>query len=166
MNRILIVDQATINTAYTVCDVSGDPTWICCSILKISRKNKNAVVRMIELYDKLAEVIDEYNIDTLVVEAVPLSRKSDLNVTTVLVKLLGMMEMLAIRKNIDIEIMNVINWKFLAGIKKAKREQQKQHSIVLAMERWAAFKEIIVNSDDVADCLNMSYAFLKKHKKI
>lgn len=166
MNRVLVIDQATINTAYTIVDVEKSPQWLCCSVLKISRKNKNPVVRMVELYDKISEVIDKYNINTLVVEEVPLSRKTNLNTTVVLLKLLALMEVLAIRKNINIEILNVNNWKFLAKIKKATREHQKQHSIVLAMERWPVFKEIIIDSDDVADCLNMSYAYLKKIKKI
>lgn len=165
MNKILVVDQATINTSYNVIDVSGEvPRWLCCSVIKI-KSTKNTMDRMNELYDKLSEIIDEYDIDTLVLEEVPVSRRTNLNTSIVLLKLLGILELLAVRKGIDYEVINVLYWKNLAGIKTKTRAEQKADSIKLALGRWKAYKEIIANSDDVADALNMGYAFLK-HKKI
>ena len=70
---------------------------------------------------------------------------------------------LAINKNIKIEIMNVNAWKKKAGIVSKTRAEQKKESIQLALSRWKPYREILTNNDDVADSLNMGYAFLKFH---
>ncbi len=165
MKRILVVDQATINTSYNVIEiVDEEPKWICCSVIKI-KSTKNTMDRVNELYSRLAEIIEEYNIDTLVLEEVPVSRRTNLNTTVVLLKLLGILELLGVRMGINVEIMNVAFWKNLAGIRSKNRTDQKADSIKLALGRWKAYQEIIAHSDDVADALNMGYAFLK-YKKI
>ena len=57
-------------------------------------------------------------------------------------------------------MLNVIHWKNVAGITAKGRALQKTESIKIAMKRWKAYQQIIQESDDVADTLNMSYAFL------
>lgn len=166
MKNILVVDQATINTAYNIIEiVNGKPKWICCSAIKI-KSTENVIYRINELYNRLSEIIDEYNIDTLVLEEVPVSRKTNLNVSIVLLKLLGIMELLACRKKIKVEIMNVAFWKNTSGIKSKTRAEQKKESIQLALKRFPAYKTIVFDSDDCSDALNMGYAFLKSKKII
>ncbi len=166
MKRVLVIDQATIKTSYNIIEiVNGKPKWICCSVIKI-KTTDNVIHRINELYDKLSDIIDEYNIDTLVLEEVPVSRKTNLNVSIVLLKLLGIMELLACRKKIKVEIMNVAFWKNTSGIKSRTRAEQKKESIQLALKRFPAYKSIIVDSDDCSDALNMGYAFLKNKKII
>lgn len=166
MKRILVIDQATIKTSYNIIEiVNGKPKWICCSVIKI-KTTDDVIHRINELYDKLSDIIDEYNIDTLVLEEVPVSRKTNLNVSIVLLKLLGIMELLACRKKIKVEIMNVAFWKNTSGIKSRTRAEQKKESIQLALKRFPAYKSIIVDSDDCSDALNMGYAFLKNKKII
>lgn len=165
MERILVVDQATINTAYNIIELKeGKPSWVCCSMIKLD--GKDAIGRMKQLYDFLSNVIDEYGIDTVVFEEVPVSRKTNLNTTVVLLKLLGIMELLACQKQIEVHIMNVNYWKSKAGITSRTRNDQKLESIDLACKRWSTYKSIIAKSDDVADALNMGYAFLKDKKII
>lgn len=165
MNRILVVDQATINTAYNIIELKDNkPSWVCCSMLKLD--GKDAIDRMKQLYEYLEDIIDEYEVDTVVFEEVPVSRKTNLNTTVVLLKLLGIMELLARQKHLDTYIMNVNYWKSKAGIKGRNRAAQKLESIELACKRWLAYKSIIAKSDDVADSLNMGYAFLKDQKII
>lgn len=162
--RILVVDQATINTAYNIIEITEDKKvkWICCSMIKI-RQTEDTMFRINSLYEGLAEIIDEYNIDLMVLEEVPVSRRTNLHTTVVLLKLLGVLELLAVRKNIQVEIMNVNFWKKKAGITTRTRAEQKKQSIQLALGRWKAYRDILVDNDDVADALNMGYAFLK-HK--
>ena len=62
--------------------------------------------------------------------------------------------------------MNVNYWKSKAGITSRTRNDQKLESIDLACKRWSTYKSIIAKSDDVADALNMGYAFLKDKKII
>lgn len=165
MERVLVVDQATINTAYNIIELKDNkPSWICCSMLKLD--GKDAIDRMKQLYEFLSNLIEEYNIDTVVFEEVPVSRKTNLNTTVVLLKLLGIMELLARQKKITTYIMNVNYWKSKAGIKSRTRNSQKLESIELACKRWSAYKSIVAKSDDVADALNMGYAFLKDKKII
>ncbi len=162
--RILVVDQATINTAYNIIEIDDNKKvkWICCSMIKI-KSTEDTIKRIKDLYDGLSDIIDEYNIDKIVLEEVPVSRKTNLHTTVVLLKLLGIMEFLAINKNIKIEIMNVNAWKKKAGIVSRTRAEQKKESIQLALSRWKPYREILTNNDDVADSLNMGYAFLKFH---
>ena len=166
MKRILVIDQATIKTSYNIIEiVNGKPKWVCCSVIKIKTTN-DVIHRINELYDKLSDIIDEYDIDTLVLEEVPVSRKTNLNVSIVLLKLLGIMELLACRKKIKVEIMNIAYWKNTCGIKCRTRAEQKKESIQLALKRFPAYKSIIIDSDDCSDALNMGYAFLKNKKII
>lgn len=165
MKRILVIDQATINTSYNVIEIeNGVPRWLCCSMVKIKSK-KDTMERINELYTKIGDIVEEYDIDTLVLEEVPVQRRGNIRTTVVLIKLLGIMELLAVRMGLQLKVMNVLHWKNLAGIKTKTRADQKAESITLALKRWKAYKEIIARSDDVADALNMGYAFLK-HEKI
>ncbi len=161
MKRILVIDQATIKTAYNIIEIDcGKPKWICCSVIKI-KTTDNVIHRINELYNKLSEIIDEYNIDTLVLEEVPVSRKTNLNVSIVLLKLLGAMELLACRKNINVEIMNVALWKNTSGEVPVSRKTNLNVSIVLlkllgAMELLACRKNINVEIMNVALWKNTS----------
>ena len=161
MRNILVVDQSTNKTAYNIISiVNNKPVWKCCSMVVLDAK-LDSIQRSNELYNFLSEMIDEYNIDTLVLEDVPVSRKTNLNVSVVLLKLLGIMELLAEQKGIKKEIMNVAFWKNKANIKSKTRTEQKKESIQLALSRWQNYATIISKSDDVADALNMGYAFLR-----
>lgn len=157
--RVLVIDQATINTSYNVIEVkNGKPQWLIAS--KISIRKGNSTQRMIEVRNRMQDVIDEYKITHLVVEDLNWSRKVNLNVTTVLCKMLGMLEILAEENNVEIVIMNILEWKSKAGIKSKTRDAQKAESIRLALRRFPTYAKIICKSDDVADALNMGIAFL------
>ncbi len=162
MKRVLVIDQATIKTAFNVIDLTGDsPVWVCCSMIKLDGDTNS---RISQLYDFINNVVDEYDIDTLVLEEVPVSRKTNLNVTVVLLKLLGVMELLGTQRKLSVHIMNVNAWKKSAGIVTRTRASQKTESIALAIKRWKSYADIIKKSDDVSDALNMGYAFLKQQK--
>lgn len=163
MRRALVIDQATQLTAYNIIEFNESAVnWLCCSKLRI--RDGNSTQRSCELYSRISDLIDEYHITDLVVEEVPISRKMNLHVTEVLLKLLGMFEMLAVFKQIDIHVMNVIKWKHDAGITSKTRKEQKAESVKLALKRFPAYKDIVCQSDDVADSLNMGIAFLKQIK--
>ena len=156
--NILFIDQSTINTSYTIVNIrDGKPAWIECS--KMTLKFADYQDRIYELYSKVDLLIDEFNIDILVLEQVP-PVVSNFHTTAVLLKLLGTLELLAKQKNIECCLMNIIHWKSVAGISAKGRALQKRESIRVAWDRWVAYREIIKNSDDVADVLNMSYAYL------
>ena len=156
--RILVIDQATINTSYNIIDVTDNkPTWLCASVIAI--RKGNTAERMAELRDRLQELIEEYEITDLVVEDLQYSRKVNISVTVVLCKLLGVMELLAVDNNLTIHIMNIIKWKSSCGIKSKTRDEQKRESIALALKRFPAYSDIIFKSDDVADALNMGPSY-------
>lgn len=161
--RILVIDQATIHTSYNIIDVTDKkPTWLCASVISI--RKGNAVERMVELRNRLQELIEEYSITDMVIEDLNWSRKVNANTTIVLCKLLGMMEVLAVDNKINVHIMNIIKWKRDAGILTRTRDEQKKESIKLALKRFPDYKAIILKSDDVGDALNMGIAFLRQEE--
>lgn len=155
----MFIDQASINVGLTLIDLtSGKPKWVMASVVRM--KGSDAITRTAQLFHKAKEIIEEFDVDTLVLEEVPLMRKTNLNTTAVLLKVSGIMEFLGVEYCKNVDIMNVNHWKSLAGIKASTREAQKLNSISLAMNRWADYKELIASSDDIADVLNMSLAWL------
>lgn len=156
--NILVIDQATINTSYTVINIrDGTPSWVECS--KLLLQHAEYQDRIYELYNKVSSLIDEHDIHVLVVEQVP-PVISNFHTTSVLLKLVGILEFLCKEKGIECVMMNIIHWKHIAGISGKGRAIQKRESIALAWERWKPYRSIIQASDDVADALNMSYAYL------
>lgn len=165
MSKILFIDQASNNVGLTIVDVSsGKPKWVLASLVKM--KGKDPITRTAQLYHKAKELIEEYGITILVLEEVPLMRKTNINTTAVLLKVSAIMEFLGLEHCERVDIMNVLRWKNLAGIKTSTREAQKMNSISLAMNRWPDYKELIANSDDIADVLNMSLAWLIENEFI
>ena len=166
MKNILVIDQATINTAYTVISIEdGIPKWKLCSLVKL-HGSKEVRFRIHHLYNILTQVIKENNIDTLVIEEVIMTKSKNWSATSVLLELRGVMELMSVQYNLKLYVMNIVNWKHTAGIKTTTRDKQKAESIKLALKRFSVYKDIIVGSDDVSDALNMSYAFLKNEKII
>lgn len=156
--NILVIDQATINTSYVILNIrDGKPYWVECS--KILLTNPDYGDRILELYNKISALIVQHNIEVLVLEQVPPIIKN-FHTTSVLLKLFGILELLAKQHGIELVMLHVIHWKTIAGITAKGRALQKTESIKIAMKRWQAYKQIIQESDDVADALNMSYAFL------
>lgn len=156
--NILIIDQATINTSYTIISIrDGVPSWVECS--KILLPQIEYQDRIMELYNKVGTLIDENAIEILVLEQVP-PIVQNFHTTSVLLKLMGTLELLCKQKGVECVMMNVVHWKHIAGITSKGRALQKRESIALAWDRWKPYQDIIKGSDDVADALNMSYAFL------
>ena len=156
--NVLVIDQATVKTSYTIIAIrNGEPNWIECS--KLLLQSLDYQERIAELYDRVDILIKEYKIDVLVIEQVP-PVISNFHTTSVLLKLVGVLELLCKQHKIECVSMNIIHWKSVAGIKAKGRALQKRESISLAWDRWVAYQEIIKDSDDVADALNMSYAYL------
>lgn len=156
--NILVIDQATLKTSYTIISVRNkEPYWVECS--KISLQAIDYQDRILELYDKISLLVQEYKIDVLVIEQVP-PVISNFHTTSVLLKLVGVLELLCKQHKVECIPMNILHWKNVAGIKAKGRALQKRESISLAWDRWVAYREIIKDSDDVADALNMSYAYL------
>ncbi|MGL5717180.1 MAG: crossover junction endodeoxyribonuclease RuvC [Cetobacterium sp.] len=160
-NRILVVDQATQSVGACVVDVSsGKPKWIMANVIKI--KGKSLIERIANLYEILFNLIDEFEIDTLVLEEVSLGRKTNIQTTAALLKCIGVCEVLGFQKGLRVEVMNVNHWKSVAGITAKNREGQKAESIQLALKRWPMYADLILkdSKDDLGDALNMSIAIL------
>lgn len=163
-NRILVVDQATQLVGACVIDLSsGKPKWIMANVIKI--RGKNLIERIANLYEILSNLIDEFEIDTLVLEEVSLGRKTNIQTTAALLKCIGVCEVLGFQKGLRVEIMNVNHWKSVAGITSRNRDGQKAESIQLALKRWPMYADLM-NGDDLPDCLNCSLAFLIDMKVI
>lgn len=166
MKNILVIDQATINTAYTVITLEDKkPVYKLASLVKL-HGSREVRFRMLELFNILCNLIEEYNIDTLVIEEVITSRSKNWSVTAVLLELKGIMMLVSAKYNLKLHVMNINKWKATAGIKSSTRDKQKSESIALALKRFPIYKDIIYDSDDVSDALNMSYSFLKIEKII
>lgn len=166
MKNILVIDQATISTAYTIISIEDNkPKYKRASHVKL-HGSRDTRFRMLELFDLVCGLIEEHNIDTLVIEEVITSRSKNWSVTEVLLELKGVMMLISAKYNLKFVVMNINKWKTTAGIKSTTRDRQKAESIGLALKRFPIFKDIIIDCDDVADALNMSYSFLKIQKTI
>ena len=156
--NMLVLDQATISAGICVVSVKdGKPKWTYC--VKWAMNESDYEERMTQLYGKVKNLIQEHSIDILVLEDVPPIMKN-FHSTSVLLKLLGVLQLAGKQEGVQTVLMNVRKWKSLANIKAKGRPAQKKESIILACERWQEFKTTIAKCDDVADCLNMSYAYL------
>lgn len=165
--RILVVDQATQNVGACIIDASAaKPKWVLATTFKL--KGKNAIERIAQLKETLECKINEYNIDTLVLEEVPLQRKTNINTTAVLLKTLGVLEVMGHQLGLSVDIMNVNHWKSVAGITAKNRDGQKAESVQLALKRFPGYADLILDGgkDDLADALNISVAYTIDKKLI
>lgn len=160
--RVLVLDQATQYSAYCIVEVGENGVkYLAASTFSLKG---GTISRILDCCKLIKKLINEYNVDKVVLEEVSIGRKTNLDTTVVLIKLLGCIEMTCCHSEKEVIIMNVAHWKKLAGIKSRTREDQKKESIMLALKRWKPYSNIIsgTHGDDIADCLNMSYAFLRK----
>ncbi|MGL6023765.1 MAG: hypothetical protein ACRCZ9_08490 [Fusobacteriaceae bacterium] len=166
MRRVLVIDQATQNLGYNIIEIKDSSIrWIDCKGFKV--RGSVTAGRMCLVMKKIIALCKEFQITDIVLEDVPLDRKTNIKTMVVLIKLLGCIEALAFNLAIPCEIMNVKNWKSLAGIKSRTRDLQKSESIEIALKRWSQYtSEIVANSDDVADSLMMGYAWLVKNNYV
>lgn len=162
MNRkVLVIDQATKNVGYNIINIAdGKISWVDCKVAKF--KGADTTGRICDVMKMLIDIHREHSLTDLVLEDVPLERKTNVKTMVVLLKLLGCLEATSFRLGIKTHVMNVNRWKALAGIKSRTRDLQKSESTVLALGRWPQYTEAILsNGDDVPDSLNMGYAWLK-----
>lgn len=157
--RVLFLDQATKDVGFCVVEIGNNdkPVWLEGSTAKMKYSDPTPK-RMLSVCQLIRELTEEYEIDYLVVEDVQIQRKTNLNTTVTLIKLLGVVEVLAAELGKPLSIMNVIQWKNSALIKSKTRDSQKKESIELAMSRFPQFNKDM--TEDLADVLNMSVAWL------
>ncbi|MGL4970702.1 MAG: crossover junction endodeoxyribonuclease RuvC, partial [Cetobacterium sp.] len=163
MRKVLVIDQATLNLGYNIIEIDENKIrWVECDILKI--RGSITVGRICQVMKFVIQTIKTHNITDLVLEDVPLDRKTNIKTMVVLLKLLGCLEAVAFNIGIECHIMNVKNWKALAGIRSRTRDLQKSESIQLSLKRWSQYsKAITSNGDDVSDSLNIGLAWLVKN---
>lgn len=166
MRKVLVIDQATKNIGYNIIEISDVKVkWVACEVLKV--RGENTIGRICQVMKTVIGIIREHGITDLVLEDVPLERKTNVTTMVVLLKLLGCLEAVAFNLGVKTHIMNVKNWKALAGIKSRTRDLQKSESIQLALLRWSQYANAITsNGDDVADALNIGLAWLIKEKYV
>lgn len=160
--KILVIDQATKNIGYNIIEIAdGKIRWVECKVVKI--KGSVTIGRICDVMKLVMDIHKAHNLTDIVLEDVPLERKTNVKTMVVLLKLLGCLEAVSYKIGISTHIMNVNHWKALAGIKSRSRDLQKSESVRLSLGRWPQYtEEITSNGDDVPDALNMGYAWLKE----
>lgn len=125
--RILALDLSSKNTGYCVC---VDEKVL--EFGSISSASKDPNKRMKIMKDGVQELLEKYDIDTLVAEDVPGGKKSAGNIRTtqVLFNLQGIILMLAyeFKDNMSLNFIQSSAWRKVLGITtgKTKREELKQ----------------------------------------
>lgn len=123
--RILALDQASRISGYSIF-VDG----ILLESGKIVTEQDQIGQRLHTLKVKVIQLIQSYNIDTLVIEDIQLQSTVGNNVKTykVLAEVFGVMEELAADLKLKLEIVHSQTWKSGLGIKGANRPAQKKNA--------------------------------------
>ena len=153
---ILALDQATVNTAYSV--------WVNSKLITHGKVTADEKIkdyrRSLQMVDLVMEKVDEYKPDLVVLEGA----FSNGNIKTfgMLSCLRGMtMERLK-DEGYKFEIVEPITWKSFSKIK-GKRPEQKKQSVFLAEK---TFGIELFNDDDIADSINIGCWAVNKYEGI
>ena len=152
--KVICLDQSTRLTGFAVFD--NDvlvKSGVYCG------RDKDTIERMVKHKTWLKSMIKEHSPDIVVME--DLQGGAFTKVTSILAKLLGVLEVYLKEKNICYYIININSWKALSGIPKGKREMQKLASVELVRKMYN-----MVTTDDESDAILMYSGFRKLFPKL
>jgi Holliday junction resolvasome RuvABC endonuclease subunit len=153
---ILALDQATVNTAYSV--------WVNSKLITHGKVTADEKIkdyrRSLQMVDLVMEKVDEYKPDLVVLEGAFLSG----NVKTFgMLSCLRGMTMERLKDNgYKFEIVEPVTWKSALGIT-GKRPIQKAKSIEIAEK---VFNVDLFNDDDLADSINIGGYIVSKYEGV
>jgi crossover junction endodeoxyribonuclease RuvC len=145
--KILCLDQATKTSGYSV---FSNKDLITYGILEVNKKEKNAIERTKEMYEKISLLIDEISPDFVVFENVQYQQNQ------YSFQLLSQMQGLVMAKlfsvNLGFQIIEPSGWKSYCGIKGRKRAEQKINTQIFVKEKYG-----LDVSEDISDAIGIGF---------
>lgn len=153
---ILALDQATVNSAYSV--------WVDGKLVTYGKVTADKTIkdyrRSLQMVDLVMEIVHKYKPDIIILED---AFSSGNNKTFGMLSCLRGMSMERFKdEGYQFNIVAPVTWKSFAKIK-GKRPEQKKQSVVLAE---MVFKLELSNDDDIADSINIGCWAVNKYESI
>lgn len=161
----LSFDASTTSTGYAIFD---DGVLVEKGLIR--SKKKEAIERIVEIYDGCRKIFSRNIYDYVFIEDVPLSSVVNRRVAENLLLLQGTILSLCIERGCQFVQMEPSNWRKLSGLKAGrKREEQKKAAIELVNElygfdyKWIDGKyDTITGNSDVCEAILVGIAGMKK----
>ena len=147
--KIIAIDQASINTAYSV--------WIDSELIKydmlVADKKIKSHARIRQMSVKIAEMIESENPDFVIFEDCQL-QAGNAATFQVLCQLQGMIMSKLYDMGLSFGIVRPSVWKSYLGVAKGKRDVQKANTIKKIEEMYSLD---LADNDDIADAIGIGH---------
>ena len=147
--KIIAIDQASINTAYSV--------WIDSELIKydmlVADKKIKSHARIRQMSVKIAEMIESEKPDFVIFEDCQL-QAGNAATFQVLCQLQGMIMSKLYDMDLSFGIVRPSVWKSFLGVAKGKRDVQKANTIKKIEEMYSLD---LVDNDDIADAIGIGH---------
>lgn len=155
--KILGVDQATINSAYSL--------WVDGKLATYGKVKADSKIkdyhRSLQMTNLLMEVVNKYEPDVVILESCQM-QNGNAKVFALLSTLRGMMMERLDINDYKFEIVPPVTWKSYIGIAKGKRDWQKAECISFFETKY----DLDLNEDDdIADAMGIGYWGVSKFEK-
>lgn len=169
---ILGIDAATTKSGWAILNTDG--SLVSYGVFKTN--SKEPLERIKEVYLFVKDILNKYNIKTIVAENVPITNKNNLKVGSDLLRLQGAIYALCMEYNIPMVLYNPSEWRSKIGTyngtrEGTKREFQKQKAIdivnniynlkLVYFERETKKNQ---TDDDKAEAILIGLAFINDNK--
>ena len=131
MSTILALDQASRTTGYSVWKDGKMQTYG-----KFTYDNADLPQRLHQIKQRVAGMLEEYDIDKLYLEDIQLEGQFGVTTYKVLAELIGVLQELAIEKNIPVTLVPSGTWRHTCGIGGRKREERKANAKKHVLEKY------------------------------
>ena len=147
--KIIAIDQASINTAYSV--------WVDSELIKydmlVADKKIKSHARIRQMSVKIAEMIESEKPDFVIFEDCQL-QAGNAATFQVLCQLQGMIMSKLYDMDLSFGIVRPSVWKSFLGVAKGKRDVQKANTIKKIEEMYSLD---LVDNDDIADAIGIGH---------
>ena len=158
----MIVAGIDASTKATGVSIMCDGELIYYKLIAIdSKKEKDAYKRIKEMFVKICEILDQYNIDAMYMEKA-ICKGGNVDVTIKLAYLSGGMSLYCIQKNIEFHNPTPSEWRASVGISNGRgvvRDTQKSEAIKAVKDEYG-----IDVGDDVAESICLARSAFKLPK--
>jgi Holliday junction resolvasome RuvABC endonuclease subunit len=153
--KILCLDNATKICGYAIFE---DKELITYGTLKSEKNEKNPMIRIEQIYNKIKDVVLNNNIKYIVFEDTMFIKNID--TLKQLCQLQGCIMALCYDKNIGFHMFLPNEWRKHLGFKGRKREEQKQQAIDFVNDKYNLNLEFkLEGNDDKAEAISIGVAF-------
>lgn len=155
--KLLALDQASKTSGYAIFEDNNLITFG-----HFTFEDANLGQRLLKIRNKVQALIEEYQIDTVVLEDIQLQSNVGNNVTTykALAEVIGVIIELLEEKQIKYSCLLASQWKSVVGVKGKSRPEQKKNSQQLVLDTYNKKA-----TQDEADSINIGTAYLKSWAK-